>query len=217
MSRRIGILGSGVVGKTLAKGFLAHGYEVMIGSRTPEVFTDWIRDEGQGIRTGTFAECAAFGEVLVLAVRGDVARQVLELAGSSSLEGKIVLDACNPIAGEAPQEGVLPFFTQMNHSLMEDLQREWPGVRFVKCFSCVGAHLMVNPSLPGGRPSMFICGDDAGAREWTRGMLEQFGWNTEDMGGAIAARAIEPLCILWCIPGFRENRWNHAFALLQAN
>ncbi len=111
--------------------------------------------------------------------------------------------------------GVLRFFTTLDESLMERLQRLAPAARFVKAFSSVGNALMVNPQLAGGPPTMFICGNDAAAKAEVKGILDQFGWATEDMGGAEAARAIEPLCMLWCIPGFRQNRWRHAFKLLE--
>ena len=109
---------------------------------------------------------------------------------------------------------MLRFFTAMNESLMERLQAKAPAAKFVKAYSSVGAGLMVSPKLP-SRPSMFICGDDPGAKERTRAILDRFGWDTEDMGGAAAARAIEPLCILWCIPGFARGDWMHAFKLLR--
>jgi len=105
-------------------------------------------------------------------------------------------------------------FTDLNDSLMERLQREFPDARFVKAFSSVGNALMVNPQLRDGRPSMFICGNDEAAKQTVAGILGQFGWDSVDMGGVEAARAIEPLCMLWCIPGFLRNEWNHAFRLL---
>ncbi len=218
MDKRIGIIGSGMVGKTLAAGFAAEGHEVRIGSRSPEKLAEWQAAEGKGVQSGSFDEVAAFAEVVILAVQGQVAEEALRLAGAENLAGKVVLDACNPIAAAGPDEGVLRFFTGQNESLMEGLQQAFPQARFVKCFSCVGAHLMLHPKLEGGlRPAMFICGNDDEAKAWTKEMLDRIGWNTEDMGGAKAARAIEPLCMLWCIPGFRDNQWNHAFALLRTN
>ncbi len=126
-----------------------------------------------------------------------------------------MLDATNPIADAPPVNGVLQFFTGPNQSLMETLQARAPKARFVKAFSCVGNALMVNPQLPGGKPTMFICGADAGAKRQVTGVLEKFGWEVEDLGTAAAARAIEPLCMLWCIPGFRQNDWVHAFKMLR--
>jgi predicted dinucleotide-binding enzyme len=212
--KRVGVLGSGVVGTTLADGFLKHGWAVMRGSREPGKLADWLAGAGPQAATGTFAEAAAFGDIVVLAVKGEAAESALDLAGAAALAGKLVLDTTNPIASAPPVNGVLRFFTSLDESLMERLQRRVSAARFVKAFSCVGNAVMVDPAFAGGRPGMFICGNDAAARAETRVILTQFGWDTEDMGTAEAARAIEPLCMLWCIPGFRENRWTHAFKLL---
>jgi predicted dinucleotide-binding enzyme len=125
------------------------------------------------------------------------------------------MDATNPIADAPPVNGVLRFFTGPNESLLETLQAAAPAARLVKAFSCVGSAVMVNPSLPGGRPTMFVCGNDEAAKRQVTAILDAFGWDTEDAGAAEAARAIEPLCMLWCIPGFRRNDWVHAFKLLR--
>jgi len=148
-------------------------------------------------------------------VKGTVASEALRGAGAANLSGKLVVDATNPIADAPPTNGVLKFFTNFEESLMERLQREFGAARFVKCFNSVGAACMVNPSFPGGKPTMFIAGNDAAAKKTVAGLLTEFGWDTEDMGGAEAARAIEPLCMLWCIPGFRQNDWVHAFKMLR--
>lgn len=213
---KIGVLGSGTVGETLANGFLQLGHEVLRGSREPDKLRDWQRKAGPKARVGTFADAAQFGDTLVLAVKGGAAESVLRLCGLDALSGKLVIDATNPIADAPPEAGVLSFFTTHQESLMERLQKLAPATRFVKAFSSVGAGLMVQPKLPGGRPTMFICGDDAVAKQQVAQVLDRFGWECADMGGRQAARAIEPLCMLWCIPGFTKNRWTHAFKLLQA-
>ncbi len=210
---KIGVIGSGDVGQVLASGFLKHGHEVTIGTRDPARLAAWATANPQG-RIGGFADAARFGELVVLAVRGAVADQVVAAAGAAALDGKVVIDATNPIGG-APQNGVLKFFTSLDDSLMERLQRHYPQVRFVKAFNSVGNGGMVNPDFGGVRPSMFICGNDAAAKTTVTRILDQFGWETEDMGGVEAARAIEPLCMLWCIPGFLRNQWTHAFKLLK--
>ncbi|MCA9783593.1 MAG: NAD(P)-binding domain-containing protein [Calditrichaeota bacterium] len=210
---KVGILGSGIVAQTLAAGFVAHGHAVLLGTRSPEKLADW-QQVNPGVRLGTVAEAGAFGSVLVLAVKGTVAQQVLEQAGGQSLGAKVVLDATNPIADAAPVNGVLRYFTSLDESLMERLQKAFPALRLVKAFNSVGSALMVNPELAGGRPSMFICGNDTGARNTVTEILDQFGWDTVDMGLAEAARAIEPLAMLWCIPGFLRNDWKHAFKVL---
>ena len=211
---KVGVLGSGDVAKTLASGFLKHGHSVTLGSRTPEKLADWKAQNAQGT-TGTFAAAAGFGELIVLAVKGGAASDVLRLAGDGNLAGKTVIDACNPIADASPDKGVLRLFTTSERSLMEQLQSEFTAANFVKAFNSVGAGLMVNPQLKGGKPSMFICGNNAAAKKQAGAILDQFGWETEDMGTAEAARAIEPLCMLWCLPGFRDNDWTHAFKMLR--
>jgi hypothetical protein len=211
---KIGVLGSGFVGQVLADGLLKHGHEVMRASRDPAKLAGWKGGAGAKARTGTLAEAARFGECVVLAVKGTAAADAVAACGGA-LDGKTVIDTTNPIAEAPPDQGVLRFFTGPNQSLMEALQSRAPKARFVKAFSCVGNTLMVNPRLPGGKPTMFVCGDDAGAKKQVSGVLDQFGWEVEDCGGAAAARAIEPLCILWCIPGFLRNDWVHAFKLLR--
>ena len=211
---KVGVLGSGDVAKTLASGFLKHGHGAMVGSRTPEKLADWAAKNPKGT-TGTFADAAAFGEVLVLAVKGTAAADVLSLAGVANLKGKIVMDAVNPIADAPPDHGVLRFFTTHDESLMEDLQRKFQSAHFIKAFNSVGAAFMVNPNFPGGKPTMFICGNDEAAKKSVSKILDEFGWESADMGGAESARAIEPLCMLWCLPGFLRNEWTHAFKLLK--
>lgn len=209
----IGILGSGMVGETLADGFLARGHEVMRGSRKPEQLGEWKAKSGAKAHTGTFEQTAGFGEVVVLAVKGSAAEACVTSC-AAELAGKVVLDATNPIAEKPPTNGVLSFFTTFDESLMERLQKVAPSARFVKCFSSVGSKLMVDPQLS-AKPSMFICGNDAAAKAQTASLLEAFGWEAEDLGGVEAARAIEPLCILWCIPGFLKGDWMHAFKVLR--
>jgi predicted dinucleotide-binding enzyme len=209
----VGVLGSGDVAKTLASGFLKRGHQVKIGSRSPAKLAEWSA-ENRGSTTGTFAEAAQFGEVLVLAVKGNVAAEALSLAGAGNLAGKTVIDACNPIDDAPPSNGVLRFFTDLNESLMEKLQRQFGEAHFVKAYNSVGAACMINPQFAGGRPTMFICGNNEGAKKQVAKINEEFGWETADMGSAEAARAIEPLCMLWCIPGFTRNDWTHAFKLL---
>jgi predicted dinucleotide-binding enzyme len=210
---KVGILGSGDVAKTLGQGFLRHGHDVMLGTRERAKLAEWTKQNAKG-RVGSFADAAEFAELGVLAVKGAVAANALRAAGAANLAGKPVIDATNPIADAPPVNGVLRFFTTLDESLMERLQREFASIRFVKAFNSVGNARMVNPQYTGGRPTMFICGNDEAAKKVVRGILDQFGWETADMGQAEAARAIEPLCMLWCIPGFLRNQWTHAFKLL---
>jgi predicted dinucleotide-binding enzyme len=212
---KIGILGSGDVGKTLAAGFIKHGYEVMIGTRDEEKLSDWKAKAGKKAKTGSLSETAAFGDAVVLAVKGTAAMDAIGMAGADNLEDKIVIDTTNPIDNAPPENGVLRFFTSLDESLMEQLQESYPQSKFVKAFNSVGHALMVNPDFDGVRPTMFICGNDDNARRKVAQILDQFGFEVADMGRAEAARAIEPLCILWCIPGFLHNNWGHAFKLLK--
>ncbi|XXT20504.1 NAD(P)-binding domain-containing protein [Sorangium sp. So ce429] len=212
---KVAVLGSGIVGQVLADGFLKHGYSVMRATREPSKLAAWQSDAGPRATVGTFAQAAKFGDLVVLAVKGTAAEQAVELAGPQALAGKTVIDATNPIADEPPVNGVLKFFTGPNESLLERLARRAPDAHFVKAFSSVGSVWMVNPDFGGVRPTMFICGDDAAAKKQVEGILDTFGWETEDMGSVESARAIEPLCMLWCIPGLQNNRWTHAFKLLK--
>ncbi len=210
---KVGVLGSGDVAKILASGFLKHGHDVTMGTRTPAKLSEWKAKNPKG-KVGTFADAAAFAELVVLAVKGKAAAEALRLAGAQNLMGKPVVDATNPIEDAPPVKGVLKFFTNLNESLMERLQVEFSGAQFVKAFNSVGSACMVNPQFKGGKPTMFICGNHEAAKKSVSKVLDQFGWETADMGGAEAARAIEPLCMLWCIPGFLRNDWTHAFKLL---
>ena len=211
---KVGILGSGVVAQSLAAGFLRHGHEVMLGSREKSKLAAWATANPTA-KTGSFAEATRFGEILVLAVKGSAAAEALRLAGAADLAGKIVIDTTNPIAEAPPVNGVLKFFTNLEVSLLEQLQREFPAAHLVKAFNSVGNAWMVNPEFPDGPPTMFICGNHDPARRAVAEIVRQFGWEVADMGSAEAARAIEPLCMLWCIPGLRQNEWAHAFKLLR--
>jgi hypothetical protein len=212
---KVGVLGSGEVAKALATGFLKHGHEVTMGTRDQAKLADFAKSH-PGVRLGSFAEAAKFGEILVLAVKGHAATDVLKSAGAANIAGKTVLDPTNPLSGEMPANGVLKTFTGPNESLMGSMQRQFPDVHFVKAFNCIGAATMVDPKFKEGRPTMFICGDSAAAKKTASSICEQFGWEVADMGPADAARAIEPLAILWCIPGFQHNDWGvRAFKLLR--
>jgi 8-hydroxy-5-deazaflavin:NADPH oxidoreductase len=208
-----GIIGAGNVGVALAKGFLKYGYETTLSSRSEEK-RDKLKQEIQGLKTDTPENVARDNELIVFAVKGTEAKMALQELNPVNLAGKTVIDTTNPIADEAPVNGVLSYFSDINKSLMEELQAGAPEAKFVKAFSHVGNSLMVNPSFE-TKPTMFICGDDEAAKNEVKEILDQFGWETEDMGNIEAARAIEPLAILWCLPGFRENRWSHALKLLK--
>jgi 8-hydroxy-5-deazaflavin:NADPH oxidoreductase len=214
MKHKIGVIGSGQVAHALALGLAKHGHSVMIGSRDVKKLNDWKTQSKAAVSTGSFDEAAAFGALVVLAVKGSAAIQLVKSL-ASPLAGKIVLDTTNPISDAPPENGVLKFFTDLNGSLMEKLQKAAPAAKFVKCFNCVGNAVMVDPKLK-EKPTMFICGNDEPAKRIVESLLDEIGWETADMGKAEGARAIEPLCILWCIPGFLRNEWSHAFKLLKS-
>lgn len=214
MSKKIGILGTGMVGQVLASGFMKHGHPVMIATRNPDKVADWLA-KNPGGTVGSHKEVAKWADILVLATKGTAAETAIRLCDSADLAGKTVIDATNPIADAPPTNGVLHYFTTLEESLMERLQKVNAKANFVKAFNSVGNAYMVNPDFGGVKPTMFICGNDANAKQEVTAILDRFGWESEDMGGVEGARAIEPLCILWCIPGFARNQWNHAFKLLK--
>jgi predicted dinucleotide-binding enzyme len=211
---KVGILGSGEVGKALAKGFLKHGYQVTMGSEHAEKLSQF-KSENPGIETATFEQAAQSGDIIILCVKGTIAEKIVEKV-KTHLLGKIVIDTTNPIADSPPSNGVLNFFTNFEESLMERLEKIAPDAQFVKAFNSIGSAFMVNPDFGDGiKPTMFICGNNEEAKKNVSDILEKFGFEVEDMGKAEAARAIEPLCILWCIPGLLRNQWTHAFKLLK--
>ncbi|MBK7856829.1 MAG: NAD(P)-binding domain-containing protein [Bacteroidetes bacterium] len=215
MRKKAGILGSGMVGITLANGLKKYGYDVMIGTNDTSKHEKIKSKTNGNITIGTFEEVAKHGSIIILAVKGNAASEALKKAGYENLSGKTIIDATNPIADAPPVNGVLKFITTLDNSLMEQLQKEVPAANFVKAFNSVGNALMVNPDYGNVKPTMFICGNNEASKKEAKEILDLFGWETEDMGTAEAARAIEPLCMLWCIPGFKNNQWNHAFKLLK--
>jgi predicted dinucleotide-binding enzyme len=215
MAKRIGVLGSGVVGRTLAEGFLKHGYEVMLGTRDPgrgEVPV-WVAAHPSG-KAGTFRETVVFGEIVVLAVKGTVVEEVITQAGPDHLTGKVVIDTTNPLTDGPPVNGILQFTTGPNQSLGEKVQALLPNTHVVKAFNSVGSALMIHPQFEQGTPTMFLCGNNPEAKSTVSGICAQFGWEPFDCGDIAASRALEPLCILWCLPGFLRNDWRHAFKML---
>ena len=212
---KVGVLGSGVVGRVLGAGFLKHGHQVMLGTRDPQKqeVVEWL-GQNAGTQAGTFAAAAAFGELIVLAVGGTVVENTIALAGPANFAGKTIMDATNPIAPGPPINGVLKFTTGPNESLAEAIQLKLPEARVVKAFNSVGSALMINPQFAQGPPTMFLCGNHEEAKNVVSAVIRQFGWEPYDCGTIASARALEPLCILWCLPGFLRNDWSHAFKML---
>jgi predicted dinucleotide-binding enzyme len=212
--KKIGIIGSGAVAQSLGNGFLKHNYEVMLSSRDISKLSIWKEKGGPKAHTGSFEDAARFGSTVVLAIKGSAAASAIEEAGPQNLQWKTVIDTTNPIADAPPENGVLKFFTNLDESLMEQLQTQFPEIHFVKAFNSVGSAGMVNPSLS-EKPTMFTCGNNDAAKSKVHDILVQFGWEIEDMGKATGARAIEPLCMLWCIPAILRGLRNHAFRLVK--
>jgi len=212
--KKIGIIGSGHVAQSLGNGFLKHNFEVMLNSRDESKLNAWKEKGGKHAHTGSFEEAAKFGELVVLAVKGSGAANAIEEAGPQNLLGKTVIDTTNPIVDASPENGVLKYFTSLDESLMEQLQLRFPEIHFVKAFNSIGNPFMVNPPFS-EKPTMFICGNNDAAKNAVNAILELFGWEIADMGKATGARAIEPLCMLWCIPGILRGERNHAFRLIK--
>jgi predicted dinucleotide-binding enzyme len=208
---RVGILGSGDVGKALARGFISLGHEVKIGSRSPEKLTDFVKSAGEQATSGTFDEAAAFGDIIVLATLGSGAQEAINLAGKTNFNGKVVIDATNPLefSTGAPRLSV-----GHTDSLGEQVQRWLPEARVVKAFNTVGNALMVNPDLPGGPPDMFLCGNDDDAKRLVSQVCRHFGWGVIDLGGIEASRYLEPMCMTWVLHGMKSGGWSHAFKML---
>ena len=212
---KIGIIGAGPVAQSLAAAFTGLGHEVLMGTGSPGKLAEW-QAAHPTVQVGSMADAAGFGDVVALAVKATAAIEVLRNIGPQRLAGKTVIDANNPIADTPPVNGVLNYFTGPNDSLMEQLQRAAPEARFVKAFNSVGNPFFAQPAFAGGRPTMFICGNHAAAKATVAELLEALGWDSADMGAVESARAIEPLAMLWCIPGLLRNEWTHAFKLLKA-
>ncbi len=208
---KIGILGSGSAGRTLANGFLDHAHRVMIGSRTPDKLRDWLRQAGRAAQVGTFAEAAQFGELIVLSVNGRAAEDVIRLANLENFAGKIVLDASDPLDFSSGRPGL---FVGTTDSLGERVQRLIPSAYVVKGLNIVQADVMINPTLTGGEPDMFIAGDSDEAKQIVTNLLEEFGWPVIDMGGIESARWLEALSLAWVVYSHRTGKTHHAFRLI---
>lgn len=211
---RIGILGSGDVGRALGAGFAGLGHDVKIGSRDPGKLAEWVAATGPRASSGTFAEAARFGDILVLATLGVATEDAIALAGVDAFDGKVVLDTTNPLDFSRGMPPVL----SIGHtdSLGEVIQRRLPKARVVKAFNTVGNALMVHPQLPGGPPDMFLCGNDEDAKRIAAQICDAFGWGVIDIGGIECSRYLEPMCMTWVLHGVRSGSWGHAFKMLHS-
>ncbi len=212
---RVGVLGSGEVGRRLAAGFSSRGHDVMIGSRDPgkPELREWLSGDGAGIKAGTFAEAAAHGELLVLAVLGSAAEEAIADAGPESFSGKVVIDAMNPLdfsGGFPPSLSITG-----EDSLGERVQRALPDASVVKAFNTIGSPYFVDPCFSEGQATMLIAGDDEDAKRTVGDALADFGWSdVVDIGGIEGSRELEAICIAWVKIGGLRGSWDHGFALL---
>ena len=207
---RVGVLGSGDVGRVLASGFAGLGHEVTIGSRDPEKLRDFAGTSAR-IRAGTFADAARFGDIILLATLGVGSEEAIRLAGTEHFDGKVVIDATNPLDFSS---GTPRLSVGHTDSLGEAVQRLIPRANVVKAFNTVGNANMINPQFAQGPPDMFICGNDEDAKKIVEQICTHFGWGVIDLGGIEASRYLEPMCLVWVLHGIRTKRWTHAFKML---
>ncbi len=211
---RIGVLGSGQVGQVLGAGLAGLGHDVKLGSRDPnqDKLVAWSKETGPKASTGTFAEAATFGEIVILATLWTGTKSALDLAGTKNLDGKVLIDATNPLDFSSTPPGMI---VSGKDSAGEQVQHWVPGAHVVKAFNTVGNQHMVKPAFPGGPPDMFICGNDDGAKASVTGLGKELGWSVVDMGGIESARYLEALAMLWILHYFQTRNGNHAFKLLK--
>ena len=202
---KVGVLGSGEVGQTIADGFLQRGHHVAIGSRTPEKLDDYVKRQRNMLLAGALAATNGSSE--------SGTKSAIDLAGVENFDGKIVIDVTNPLKGG---EGKSPELSiGFTDSAGETVQRWLPTARVVKAFNAVGSALMIDPEFVDGPPSMFIAGNDDEAKKTVSGIAESFGWDPVDCGPIERSRLLEPLAILWIQRGIATGKWHHAFKLLQ--
>jgi predicted dinucleotide-binding enzyme len=212
---KVGILGTGDVGKALGRGFVTLGHDVRMGARdaaNPKAAA-WVKEAGAKASAGTFADAARFGEVVVLATLGTATEEVLRAVGPGAFQGKAVLDATNPLDFS---KGMPPrLIGTVGDSGGERHQKLLPGAHVVKVFNTVGNAFMFKPDFAGGPPDMFLCGNDEGAKQKAAAICRDFGWGVVDVGDLSTAHFLEAMCMVWVLSAFRANGWNQAFKMLR--
>jgi 8-hydroxy-5-deazaflavin:NADPH oxidoreductase len=215
---KIGILGSGEVGRRLADGCIDLDHHVMIGTRNPEKeeLQNWIDNPKykENAFVGSFAEAASFGELIVLSTLWEGTENAINLAVSSNFNDKIVVDTTNPLefAKDSPPKLSLGY----DKSAGEIIQSLLPNSKVVKAFNIVGNPHMIHPNFPGGPPTMFICSNFRDAKDIIiQELLTPFGWDTIDLGGIEQSRLLEPLAMIWITYYIQTGSGNHAFKLLK--
>jgi 8-hydroxy-5-deazaflavin:NADPH oxidoreductase len=208
---KIGILGSGYAGQTLGRAFVARGHEVRIGTRDPGKLGGWLEEVGASASAASVTECARWAELIIISILGSAVERVLGAAGPEHFAGKVVIDASDPLDFSSGRPGL---FVGTTDSLGERVQRWLPEARVVKALNTVFAAVMVEPTLSGGAPDMFIAGNDPAAKDTTRELLVAFGWSVIDLGDIQNARWLEALSLLWVVYHQRTGTLHHAFKLL---
>jgi predicted dinucleotide-binding enzyme len=195
---RIGVLGTGVVGTTIATALVQREHDVKLGARSTAnaKAAEWVKAAGAHATQGTFAEAASFGDIVFNCTSGTASLDALRAAGAESLGGKPLIDVANPLDFS---RGMPPSLSVCNtDSLAEQIQRAFPGAKVVKALNTVNANVMVNPGVVPGEHDVFICGNDSGAKAATADLLQSFGWtNIIDLGDIGAARGTEMLLPIW--------------------
>ena len=209
---KVGIIGSGDVGKKLGDSFVALGHSVKIGTRDVNKLAEWASKHGDNASAGNFAEAASFGDIVVIATSWAGTASALQMADPKNMAGKVVIDVTNPLDFSSMPPGLAVGHTD---SAGETVQRLLPEAKVVKAFNIVGNPHMYKPNFAEGRPTMFICGNDDSAKKMVTDILTAFGWESIDIGGIEGSRLLEPLAMLWITYYFRTNTGNHAFKLLR--
>ena len=212
---KIGVLGSGNVGQSLANGFLKLGHEVKVGTRDKEKLKDWLNKAGKGASIGSFYETAEFGEIIIIATLWQGTENAIKMAGKNNLSGKIIIDVTNPLksekAGEAPTLAI--GYPQSAGAL---IQKWIPNAKVVKAFNMAPAHYMANPKLQEGSPDMFIAGNDLEAKNKVKEIANSLGWtDVHDLGNIEHSYLTEALAMTWIRYGFINNNWQHSWKLLK--
>lgn len=209
---KVGIIGSGDVGKKLGDSFVDLGHSVKIGTRDATKLAEWASKHGNRASAGSFADAAAFGDIIVVATSWAGTASALDMANPKNMAGKIVIDVTNPLDFSTMPPKLAVGNTD---SAGETVQRLLSEARVVKAFNIVGNPHMYKPNFSEGRPTMFICGNDDSAKKMVTDLLTSFGWESIDIGGIEGSRLLEPLAMLWITYYFRTGTGNHAFKLLR--
>lgn len=210
---KIGIIGSGDVAQTLASGYLAKGYEVKLGTRSPEKLNDWLASAGENASVGSFAAAAKFGEVVFICASGAAALSAIGLAGAENFKGKTVIDVTNPLDFS---QGIPPkFAASFGDSLGERIQKALPGANVVKAFNTINRTTMIDPHFGSETATQFIAGNDPEAKAEVVKLAKEFGWDVEDLGGIEQAFFLEAFASLWVNYAFKNDTWTHAFKFLK--